>query len=151
MMRNRKGMIKRNCSHCSLSGHSRELTLGGRNYKQANKLQVTLGELASCQVSLLVTPASHHSQEDPIMCKNYSFTFSLQKRHWNRGHCKGRTYNFSNSICNILSSKSIPQKEMIKLKSKVIALSYYVGNESTKNREIIIFLSKSDFLDTKRT
>lgn len=49
-MRKGKGMIKRNCSHCSMSGHSREMTLDGRNYKQEDKLLVTLGEPATCQV-----------------------------------------------------------------------------------------------------
>lgn len=50
MMRKGKGTIKRNCSHCSMSGHSREMTLGGRNYKQADKLLVTSVEPATCQV-----------------------------------------------------------------------------------------------------
>lgn len=50
MMRKGKDAIKKNCSHCSMSGHSREMTLDGRNYKQADKLLVTLGEPATCQV-----------------------------------------------------------------------------------------------------
>lgn len=150
------------------------------------------------EISYLVTPASHKSQQGQNMCKNYLFS-SFQKRCWKKKkrHWKDCTYtwyltktpnvwaadcNLSNFevlrglpptlilclwlptvkvfcscpiitvlqqlVCNLSNSKTIPQKEVIKLKCKAIVLNYYVRDRKLRHRERLVCLTKDDFLDT---
>lgn len=93
MMRKGKGMINMNCSHCSMSGHGREKTLGGRNYKQADKLLVTSWETATCQVwwdLLLGDPSISQVPARSEYVQKLSFLLfpkemlekKKKKRHW---------------------------------------------------------------------
>lgn len=184
-----------------MSGHGREKTLGGRNYKQGDKLLVTSWETATCQVwwdLLLGDPSISQVPARSEYVQKLSFLLfpkemlEKKKRHWK--DCTYTWYltktpnvwaadcNLSNFevlrglpptlilclwlptvkvfcscpiitvlqqlVCNLSNSKTIPQKEVIKLKCKAIVLNYYVRDRKLRHRERLVCLTKDDFLDT---